>query len=126
MGATCGGMYLLKQRKNKAQHGKLMSNDLQPGSRGISNLGACQLVDDPRTTTAIIPSPDAITVGLCWDTHQTGQANMDLLASVFNAYGQNMGYIQGAYCPSLFNNAIWHSGDDVKGGKKVRSHFSYW
>jgi len=67
---------------------------------------------------AAIPSPDAITVGLCWDTQHTGQANMDLLASVFNAYGQNLGYIQGAYCRSLFNNAIWHSGDDVKGGTK--------
>jgi len=43
---------------------------------------------------------------------------MDLLASVFNAHGQNLGYIQGSFNRNLFNGAIWHSGDDVKGGAK--------
>jgi len=108
---------LQKQQKNKKQQGKLLDDGY--GTRGISNLNSCQYVDNPSTTVATIPAPDAVTIGLLWDTQYSGQANMDLLASVFNAYGQNLGYIQGAYSRSLFNGAIWHSGDDVKGGAKT-------
>jgi len=116
LGATAGGLYLAKQHKNKQQHGKLLDDG--HGSRGISNLNSCQYVDNPSTSVATIPAPDAVTLGLLWDTQSSGQANMDLLASVFNAYGQNLGYIQGAFNRTLFNGAIWHSGDDVKGGVK--------
>jgi len=118
LGATAGGLYLAKQHKNKSQHGKLLE-DHGGQHRAIANLNSCKLVDDPLTSTITIPSPDAITIGLCWDTQQTGQANMDLLASVFNTQGQNSGYIQGNFNLSLFNRAIWHSGDDVKGGAKT-------
>jgi len=119
LGATAGGLYLAKQHKNKSQHGKLLDDPQGQGQhRAISNLSSCQLVDNPSTSTATIPSPDAVTIGLCWDTRETGQANMDLLASTFNAQGQNSGYIQGNFNLQLFNRAIWHSGDDVKGGAK--------
>jgi len=114
LGATAGGLYLAKQHKNKTSHGKLLDDG--HGSRGISNLSSCQYVDNPSTSMATIPAPDAVSLGLLWDTQQSGQANMDLLASVFNAQGQNLGYIQGSFSRTLFNGAIWHSGDDVQGG----------
>jgi len=115
LGATAGGLYLAKQHKNKTQHGKLLDDS---DSRKVSNLSALQYVDNPKTSMATFASPDAVTLGLCWDTKHPGQANMDLVSAAYNGLGQNLGYIQGSFNRSLFNGAIWHSGDDVQGGTK--------
>jgi len=67
-------------------------------------------VAHPKTFRETVPIPDAVALGLSYDS-DTG-ANINLLASAFDAYGQNLGYIQaGGQLTSLFNNAIQHTGD---------------
>jgi len=64
----------------------------------------------PKTFTQTSPIPDAVALGLSYD-ESTG-AKLNLLASCFDAYGNNLGYIQaGGQLTSLFNNAIQHTGD---------------
>jgi len=65
---------------------------------------------NPKTFTQTSPIPDAVMLGLSYDEN-TG-AKVNLLASCFDAYGNNLGYIQaGGQLTSLFNNAIQHTGD---------------
>jgi len=66
----------------------------------------------PHPKTFMEPSliPDAIMLGISYD--EDTQAKLNLLASCFDGYGQNLGYIQaGGSLTSLFNNAIHHAGD---------------
>jgi len=54
--------------------------------------------------------PDAIALGLSYD--EESHAKMNLLAAVYDAGGQNLGYIQaGGSLTNLFNGAIVHTGD---------------
>jgi len=64
---------------------------------------------NPKTFTQTSPIPDAVILGISYDEN-TG-AKMNLLASCFDSYGANLGYIQaGGQLTSLFNNAIQHTG----------------
>jgi len=66
------------------------------------------------TNSDPVPLPDALTVGLGWDS-DSANVNLDLLGSVFNAQGKSIGFVQGSSNKTLFNNGISHSGDDVAG-----------
>jgi len=58
-----------------------------------------------------IPIPDALTVGLGWDSDN--RTDYDLVAAAYDASGTSLGYIQGAKdMMSLFNKAITHTGDN--------------
>jgi len=61
-----------------------------------------------------IPLPDAITIGLGWDSDYSN-VNLDLLASVFDSQGKTLGYVHGSQNPNIFNGGVSHSGDDVAG-----------
>jgi len=61
-----------------------------------------------------IPLPDAVTIGLGWDSEQPN-VNLDLLASVFDAQGKSLGYVHGSQNPRIFNGGVSHSGDDIAG-----------
>jgi len=63
----------------------------------------------PKSFTQTSPIPDAVILGISYDEN-TG-AKMNLLASCFDAYGKNLGYIQTGQLNSLFNNAIQHTGE---------------
>jgi len=73
------------------------------------------------TSMKTIQIPDAVTIGAGWDDLSgRNDANVDLLGAVYDASGRNLGYLQGSYNKSLFNNAIWHTGDDTGGGGDSR------
>jgi len=87
-----------------------------PGSREVVDDGpespalAPFHQPNPKTFTQTSPIPDAVMLGLSYDEN-TG-AKLNLLASCFDAYGTNLGYIQpGGQLTSLFNNALVHTGD---------------
>jgi hypothetical protein len=115
---VAGGLFIGKKvyDKHKANKGKKGG---PPGS-----FSSREVVDDgpespalapyhqpfPKTFTQTSPIPDAVALGLSYD-ESTG-AKLNLLASCFDAYGNNLGYIQaGGQLTSLFNNAIQHTGD---------------
>jgi len=102
----------------------------QKKSAGSGSFASREVVDDdgpdcnpalvpyhqphPKTFTQTSPVPDAVALGLFYD-EATG-AKLNLLASCFDAYGTNLGYIQGGgQLTSLFNNAITHTGDAATG-----------
>jgi stress response protein SCP2 len=66
--------------------------------------------------------PDAIAIGLGWEGSQNSHSNVDLLASVFDSQNNNLGYLGGwnSNNRTLFDNAIYHTGDDVSGGQSNR------
>jgi len=109
-----GGLFVGKKvydrHKNKA------------GSKGPGSFSSRDVVDDgpespalapyhqenPKTFTQTSPIPDAVILGISYD--ETTGAKMNLLASCFDASGNNLGYIQaGGQLTSLFNNAIQHT-----------------
>jgi len=113
-----GGLFVGKKLydRHKAGAGR------KPGASG--SFASREVVDDgpespylaqfkvahPKTFRETVPVPDAVVVGLSYDA-ETG-ANVNLLASAFDAYGNNLGYIQaGGQLTNLFNSAIQHTGD---------------
>jgi len=113
-----GGLFIGKKVYDKHKHNKNNKGG-PPGSFSTRDV-----VDDgpespalapyhqpnPKTFTQTSPIPDAVILGISYDEH-TG-AKMNLLASCFDAYGANLGYIQaGGQLTSLFNNAIQHTGE---------------
>jgi len=121
--AGAGGLYLAKRHK-RAQQGKLL--DGSGGSRDISSLNTGSISPTLQPYLGLqenkgylynnnpLPLPDAITIGLGWDSDYTN-VNLDLLASVFDYNGKSIGYVQGSSSQNIFNGGITHSGDDVQG-----------
>jgi len=73
------------------------------------------------TSMKTINIPDAVTIGAGWDDLSgANDANIDLLGSLFDATGKNLGYLQGSFSKTLFGGAIWHTGDDQGGGGDSR------
>jgi hypothetical protein len=70
-----------------------------------------------------VPAPDALTIGLGWDSDQAN-VNLDLLASVFDYSGKSIGYVQGSSSRYIFNGGLSHSGDDVSGSSATSSENS--
>lgn len=67
---------------------------------------------NPKTFTNTAPIPDAVILGLSYD--EDTQARLNLIASVFDQAGNNLGYIQGGgNLTKLFNGAISHTGDEM-------------
>jgi len=116
---VAGGLFIGKKvyDKHKANKGKKSGGP--PGS-----FSSREVVDDgpespalapfhqphPKTFTQTSAIPDAVALGISYD--DTTGAKLNLLASCFDAYGNNLGYIQsGGQLTSLFNNAITHTGD---------------
>jgi len=105
--------------------GKTLYDKKKKGKAGVGGgHGTREVVDDGPESPALAPYhqahpktfmetsniPDAILLGLSYDDDT--QIKLNLLASVFDSYGQNLGYIQaGGQLMSLFNNAIQHTGD---------------
>jgi len=127
--AGAGGLYLAKRYK-RGQQGKLLDGT---GSRDISsiNTGAPHpslapflgLQDNKGYLTnnyPLQPLPDAVTVGLGWDSDQ-GNVNLDLLGSVFDYNGKSIGYVQGSSSKNIFNGFVTHTGDDVQGSSAATS-----
>jgi len=120
--AGAGGLYLAKRHK-KAQQGRLLDGS---GSRDISSMNSgsvhptllpylgLQENKGYLTNYNPVPLPDAITIGLGWDSEYSN-VNLDLLASVFDYSGKSIGYVQGSSSQNIFNGGITHSGDDVQG-----------
>jgi hypothetical protein len=122
--AVAGGLYLAKRHK-RHQQGRLLNG--KEGTRDISTINAGGDVHPSLlpylgmqenkaylTNTEPVPVPDAITIGLGWDS-EAANVNLDLLGSVFNSQGQSIGYVQGSSNKLLFNGGISHSGDDTAG-----------
>jgi len=119
--AGAGGLYLAKRYK-KGQQGRLLDGN----TRDISSLGGgathpslvpylgLQENKGYLTNTYPVPTPDAITIGLGWDSDYK-DVNLDLLASVFDYSGKSIGYVQGSTSKWIFNGGVTHSGDDVQG-----------
>jgi hypothetical protein len=123
--AAAGGLYLAR-RHRRHQQGRLLGGKDQ-GTRDISSINSggdihpsllpylgMQESKAYLTNTEPLPVPDALTIGLGWDS-DTASVNLDLLGSVFNSSGQSIGYVQGSSNKILFNGGISHSGDDVAG-----------
>lgn len=113
-----GGLYLGKKiydsRKKKAGATRDIQFDNSPPPPALAPFMKYADTAVYETSNATIPIPDAVTIGLGWD--EDVQANFDLIAAVFNQAGQNVGYVQGKQnFQRLFNNAIYHTGDDVDG-----------
>jgi len=129
--AGAGGLYLAKRHK-KNQQGKLLGGN---GSRDISSMNAGSvpqalvpylgLQENKAYLTNVYPIPltDAITIGLGWDSDYAN-VNLDLLASVFDAYGKSLGYVHGSQNPRIFNGGVSHSGDDVAGSSATSAENS--
>jgi len=121
--AGAGGLYLAKRYK-QGQQGKLL--DGSGGKRDLSSIagGAVHPALVPYlglqenkaylTNNYPIPLPDAVTIGLGWDSDYK-DVNLDLLASAFDYNGKSLGYVQGSSSKWAFNGGITHSGDDVQG-----------
>jgi hypothetical protein len=121
--AGAGGLFLAKRYKQN-QQGKLLNQS--GGSRDISSLnqGSVHPTLVPYlglqenkaylTNYNPVPLPDAITIGLGWDSDYSN-VNLDLLASVFDYNGKSIDYVQGSSRQNIFNGGITHSGDDVQG-----------
>jgi len=119
--AGVGGLYVAKRYK-KGQQGKIAGG----GSRDISSLNSGSVpqalipylgLQENKaylTNNYPVPLPDAITIGLGWDSEHSN-VNLDLLASVFDASGKSLGYVHGSQNPKIFNGGVTHSGDDVAG-----------
>jgi len=116
---VAGGLYVGKKVYDKHKNSK----GKKPGS-GSGSFASREVVDDgpespslapfhqphPKTFTQTSPIPDAVALGLSYD--DASGAKLNLLASCFDYYGNNLGYIQaGGQLTSLFNNAIQHTGD---------------
>jgi len=123
---VAGGLFIGKKvyDKHKANKGK---------KGGPGSFASREVVDDgpespslapyhqanPKTFTQTSPIPDAVALGLSYDEHSG--AKMNLLASCFDIYGNNLGYIQsGGQLTALFNNAIQHTGDAA--GETIGDH----
>jgi len=115
---VAGGLFIGKKVYDKHKANKSKKGG-PPGS-----FSSREVVDDgpespalapfhqpfPKTFTQTSPIPDAVALGLNYD--ETTGAKLNLLASCFDAYGNNLGYIQaGGQLTSLFNNAITHTGE---------------
>jgi len=124
---VAGGLFV-----GKKVYDKHKANQKKSGS-GSGSFASREVVDDgpdspalapyhqphPKTFAQTSPIPDAVALGLYYD-EQTG-AKLNLLASCFDAYGNNLGYIQGGgQLTSLFNNAITHTGDAA--GESLGDH----
>jgi hypothetical protein len=121
--AGAGGLYLAKRYK-KGQQGKLL--DGSGGKRDISSLSGGSVhpalipylgLQENKaylTNTYPVPLPDAVTIGLGWDSDYK-DVNLDLLASAFDYNGKSIGYVQGSSQKWAFNGGLTHSGDDVQG-----------
>jgi len=125
--AGAGGLYLAKRHKRMQQGRLLGAAGPQGGTRDISSLNQSGPVHPSLqpylylqqnksylNTTDPLLLPDAITIGLGWDS-EGANLNLDLLGSVFNSSGQSIGYVQGSSNKLLFNGGISHSGDDTSG-----------
>jgi hypothetical protein len=126
-----GGLFAARYAYNKHQHSagknKLLSAQEHAGSRDVSasEIGGVAPALAPvlaqakdvewNNTTQPITMPDSVAVGLGWDGDY--KINLDLLGAVYDGYGQLLGCLAGNYNLSLFNNAIFHSGDDTSGGQ---------
>jgi len=122
VGAAAGGLFIAKRYK-KNQQGKLLDGK---GSRDISSLNTGSVppalvpylgLQENKaylTNNHPVPLPDAITIGLGWDSDYAN-VNLDLLASAFDSQGKTLGYVHGSQNPRIFNGGISHSGDDVAG-----------
>jgi len=96
----------LYDRRKKGAHGSRGVVDDGPDSPAL----APYRVADPKTNMETSLVPDAVALGLSYD-HDTG-AKLNLLAAVYDAAGQNLGYIQaGGSLQQLFGGAIAHTGD---------------
>jgi hypothetical protein len=124
---VAGGLFIGKKVYDKHKANKSKKGG-PPGS-----FSSREVVDDgpespalapyhqphPKTFTNTSAIPDAVALGISYDDN-TG-AKMNLLASCFDAYGNNLGYIQaGGQLTSLFNNAITHTGDAA--GETIGDH----
>jgi len=126
--AGAGGLYLAKRYK-KGQQGKLLDGS---GSRDISSLNQGSVpaallpylgLQENKAylyNNQPIPAPDALTIGVGWDSEH-GNVNLDLLGSVFDYQGKSIGYVQGSSSKSIFNGGLTHSGDDVSGSSAAGS-----
>lgn len=125
---VAGGLFVGKKIYDKHK-----ANAKKGGASGSGSFASREVVDDgpespalapyhqphPKTFTNTSPIPDAVFLGLSYDEH-TG-AKMNLLASCFDAFGNNLGYIQGGgQLTTLFNNAITHTGDAA--GETIGDH----
>jgi len=114
---VAGGLFIGKKVYDRHKNNKKKGGP--PGS-----FASREVVDDgpespslapyhqpnPKSFTQTSPIPDAIALGLSYD--ETTGAKLNLLASCFDVYGTNLGYIQaGGQLTSLFNSAIQHTGD---------------
>jgi len=121
---VAGGLFVGKKvyDKHKANQKKSAS--------GSGSFASREVVDDdepdtnpalapyhqphPKTFTQTSPIPDAVALGLYYN--ENSGAKLNLLASCFDAYGTNLGYIQGGgQLTTLFNNAITHTGEAATG-----------
>lgn len=129
--AAAGGLFVAKRYKAN-QQGKLLGAS---GSRDLSSLASGSVppalvpylgLQENKlylTNTQPVPLPDAITIGLGWDSDYAN-VNLDLLASVHDASGKSLGYVHGSQNPRLFNGGVSHSGDDVAGSSSSSSENS--
>jgi len=113
---VAGGLFVGKKLYDKHKANK--------AKKGPGSFASRDVVDDgpespalapfhqpnPKGFTNTAPIPDAVMLGLSYD--ENSGAKMNLLASCFDCYGNNLGYIQGGgNLTALFNNAIQHTGD---------------
>jgi hypothetical protein len=123
--AAAGGLYLARRHK-RHQQGRLLGGK-EGGTRDISAINSGGDVHPALlpylglqenkaylSNNEPLPVPDALTIGLGWDS-DFGNVNLDLLGSVFNSQGQSIGFVQGSSNKVLFNGGISHSGDDTAG-----------
>jgi len=125
---VAGGLFIGKKVYDKHKANKGSKKGGPPGS-----FSSREVVDDgpespslapyhqphPKTFTTTSPIPDAVALGLSYD--ETSGAKINLLASCFDVYGNNLGYIQsGGQLTNLFNNAITHTGDAA--GETIGDH----
>jgi len=129
--AAAAGAYYIAKRHKKHQQARLLGG--AGGTRDISSMNSGGSVHPSLlpylglqenkaylSNNNSIPVPDAVTVGLGWDS-DTGNVNLDLLGSVFNSQGKSIGYVQGSSNKILFNGGLSHSGDDTAGHNSLSS-----
>jgi len=126
---VAGGLFVGKKIYDRHKANAAKSG----GASGSGSFASREVVDDgpespalapyhqphPKTFTNTSPIPDAVFLGLSYD--DASGAKLNLLASCFDAFGTNLGYIQGGgNLTTLFNNALHHTGDAA--GETIGDH----
>jgi stress response protein SCP2 len=115
VGGLAVGKYMYDRNKKNSgaaglHRGVGIYTDEGPVDPYLAPYAAYTHEDQYKRSTETIPVPPAVSVGLGW----VGNVNMDLHAGIYDAQGQNLGYLSGQN-RTLFNNAVWHTGDDTTG-----------